>query len=84
MQFLTFPITHTAGDAERLPGSWRGGKGIAVVVVDTKNVVAAVAVMREMATVAETIIVTPVMVMDHVVVVDNKEKEKVWWTRSPR
>ena len=33
MQFLTFPITHTAGDARRLPGSWRGGKGIAVVVV---------------------------------------------------
>ena len=32
MQFLTFPITHTAGDARRLPGSWRGGKGIAVVV----------------------------------------------------
>ena len=30
MQFLTFPITHTAGDARRLPGSWRGGKGIAV------------------------------------------------------
>ena len=23
-------------------------------------------------------------VVDHVVVVDNKEKEKVWWTRSPR
>ena len=33
MQFLTFPITHTAGDAERLPGSWRGGKGIVVVAV---------------------------------------------------
>ena len=33
MQFLTFPITHTAGDAGRLPGSWRGGKGNAVVVV---------------------------------------------------
>ena len=33
MQFLTFPIAHTAGDAARLPGSWRGGKGIAVVAV---------------------------------------------------
>ena len=39
MQFLTFPITHTAGDAGRLPGSWRGVKGIAVVAV-------AVAVVR--------------------------------------
>ena len=37
MQFLTFPITHTAGDAARLPGSWRGGKGIAVVVVRSKS-----------------------------------------------
>ena len=37
MQFLTFPITHTAGDAGRLPGSWRGGKGIAVVAVRSKS-----------------------------------------------
>lgn len=51
--------------------------GIAVV-VDTKNVVAAVAVMREMATVAETIIVTPVMVMDHVVVVDVVMVHVIW------
>ena len=39
MQFLTFPITHTAGDAGRLPGSWRGVKGIAVVAVAVAVVV---------------------------------------------
>ena len=58
--------------------------GIAVVVVDTKNVVAAVAVMREMATVAETIIVTPVMVMDHVVVVDAVMVHVTWMVEVPQ
>merc|ERR1712131_174688 len=47
--------------------------GIAVVV--TKNVVAAAAVMREMATVAETIIVTPVMVIH---AVDEAMVHVIW------
>ena len=50
--------------------------GIAVV-EDTKNVVAAVAVMREMATVVETTIAIPAMVI-HVVVVDEAMVHVTW------